>query len=292
MPIHSRRAAMAALPMGVSAGALRAGLAGRTSPPDPTTAAAQSELAWVTAFVEAGKLPPVAECLPKEPPVYKTANLPEGHGVFGRVTRHDIGAGQAGWNFRAGQSCGWGGIDRGLVECLTRTGRLFRVSADDLQPRQNPAKSRECFEGDKTATVRLSKGATGSDGHDPRRQSGRRHATASPRHRQAGAWVPVAQDHRHPPHPAQRDVRCDRLDHAGRPGHRAPEIVPRQTRLCSEASAHLSGVMLPDASPFSIVGSHPLDPLAGGLQPSGPLRLQLAGRRPARCHRPLLRRTA
>jgi hypothetical protein len=50
-------------------------------------------------------------------------------------------------------------------------------------------------------------------------------------------------------------------------------------------------VMLPDASPFSIVGSHPLDPLAGGLQPSGPLRLQLAGRRPARCHRPLMSRT-
>src|SRR5689334_9563678 len=39
---------------------------------------------WVTEqFVKAGKLPPVAERLPKEPLVYKTANEPDGTGVYG-----------------------------------------------------------------------------------------------------------------------------------------------------------------------------------------------------------------
>ena len=40
------------------------------------------EPAWVTEkFVKTGKLPPVAERLPKEPMVFKTGNMPDGPGV-------------------------------------------------------------------------------------------------------------------------------------------------------------------------------------------------------------------
>ena len=61
---------------------------------------AYSEPAWVTEkFVSTGKLPPVAERLPKEPLVYKTGNMPDGPGVYGDVMRHVIGGRPEGWNY-------------------------------------------------------------------------------------------------------------------------------------------------------------------------------------------------
>ena len=126
--------------------------------------ASYTEPAWVDAFVKAGTLPPVAERLPKEPLVYKTANEPDGTGVYGDVMRHVIGGRPEGWNFWAGQSYGWGGIDIGLVECLTRTGPLFQVNSADLQPMPNLAKAWEWSEDGKTLTVHLIEGAKWSDG--------------------------------------------------------------------------------------------------------------------------------
>jgi peptide/nickel transport system substrate-binding protein len=184
MTMHIRRAAVAALLLGVSAVALRAEVMAPTTPPDAPKFDAQgepvfvnradiydyralpaySEPAWVKAFVDAGKLPPVAERLPKDPLVYKTANEPDGTGVYGDVMRHVIGGRPEGWNFWAGQSYGWGGIDIGLVECLTRTGPLFEVNAADLQPLPNLAKSWEWSEDGKTLTVHLIEGAKWSDG--------------------------------------------------------------------------------------------------------------------------------
>lgn len=186
MTIHVQRAAMAALLLGVSAGAVMAEMAAPTAPPEAPKFEAQtepvyvnrsdifefkalpaySEPAWVTAFVDAGKLPPVAARLPKEPLVYKSANMPDGPGVYGDVMRHVIGGRPEGWNFWAGQSYGWGGIDIGLVECLTRTGPLFTVNSADLQPLPNLAKSWEWSEDGKTLTVHLIEGAKWSDG-DP-----------------------------------------------------------------------------------------------------------------------------
>jgi peptide/nickel transport system substrate-binding protein len=72
-----------------------------TTPPDPPTFEAQGtptfvgindiyeykalpeykEPDFVKAFVDAGKLPPVAERLPAEPMVFKAANMPDGVGV-------------------------------------------------------------------------------------------------------------------------------------------------------------------------------------------------------------------
>lgn len=179
-----RRTAFAVLATGVSAGALFAQEMG--PPPEPPTFDAQgepvfvnrsdiysfralpsySEPDWVTKFVEAGKLPPVAERLPAEPMVFETANMPDGAGAYGDVMRHVIGGRPEGWNFWAGQSYGWGGIDIGLVECLTRTGPLFMINGEDLQPMANLAKSWEWSDDGKALTVHLVEGAKWSDG-DP-----------------------------------------------------------------------------------------------------------------------------
>jgi peptide/nickel transport system substrate-binding protein len=122
---------------------------------------------WVTSkYVDAGALPPVAERLPKEPLVYKTANMPDGVGVYGDVMRHVIGGRPEGWNYIAGQSQGFGGIDIGLSECLTRTGPLFTVRAEELEPLPNLAKSWEWSEDGHELTMHLIEGAKWSDG-DP-----------------------------------------------------------------------------------------------------------------------------
>ena len=177
-------AAVAALLLGVSAGAVQAEMAAPTAPPEPPKFEAQtepvyvnrsdifefkalpaySEPAWVTAFVDAGKLPPVAERLPKEPLVYKTANMPDGLGVYGDVMRHVIGGRPEGWNYIGGQSQGWGGIDIGMSECLTRTGPLFQVRAEELEPLPNLAKSWEWSEDGHELTMHLIEGAKWSDG--------------------------------------------------------------------------------------------------------------------------------
>ncbi len=122
---------------------------------------------WVTSkYVEAGTLPPVAERLPKEPLVYKAANMPDGLGVYGDTMRHVIGGRPEGWNYIGGQSQGWGGIDIGMSECLTRTGPLFTIKADELEPMPNLARSWEWSEDGKELTMHLIEGAKWSDG-DP-----------------------------------------------------------------------------------------------------------------------------
>jgi peptide/nickel transport system substrate-binding protein len=184
MHVHTTRSALAALLLGVSTFAVQAEMAAPTAVPEAPKFDAQgepiyvnrsdvfeykalpaySEPAFVTEFVTAGKLPPVADRLPKEPLVYKTANMPDGNGVYGDVMRHVIGGRPEGWNFWGGQSYGWGGIDIGLVECLTRTGPLFTVNSADLQPMPNLAKAWEWSEDGMSLTVHLIEGAKWSDG--------------------------------------------------------------------------------------------------------------------------------
>ena len=181
-----RRAAYAALLLGVAPGALSAQIVEPTTPPEAPAFEAQgepvfvnrdevftyraldsyAEPAFMTAFVEAGLLPPVAERLPPEPLVFSAANMPDGIGVYGDVMRHVIGGRPEGWNFWVGQSYGWGGIDIGLVECLTRTGPLFMINPEDLEPMPNLARSWEWSEDGMVLTVNLIEGAKWSDG-DP-----------------------------------------------------------------------------------------------------------------------------
>ena len=176
----------ASLLLGVSLVATQAQMAEPTTPPDPPVFEAQGfptfvgiadiyeykalseykEPDFVKAFVDAGKLPPVAERLPKEPLVFKAANMPDGIGVYGDVMRHVIGGRPEGWNYIGGQSQGWGGIDIGMSECLTRSGPLFEVRAEELEPMPNLAKSWEWSEDGHELTMHLIEGAKWSDG-DP-----------------------------------------------------------------------------------------------------------------------------
>ncbi len=126
-----------------------------------------SEPDWVTEqFVKAGKLPAVKDRLPKEPLVYLSSNMPEGAGVYGDVMRHVIGGRPQGWNYAAGQVQGWGGIDIGMFECLTRTGPLFEIKADELEPMPNLAKGWDWSKDGHELTMHLIEGAKWSDG-DP-----------------------------------------------------------------------------------------------------------------------------
>lgn len=178
--------ALAAMLLGVSVSAVSAQLVEPTTPPDAPKFDAQGEpnfvkrsdifgyraLAsykepdFVKAFVDAGKLPAVADRLPSEPMVYDVSNMPDGAGVYGDVMRHVIGGRPEGWNFWGGQSQGWGGIDIGMTECLTRTGPLFTVESSDLAPMPNLAKGWEWSDDGRTLTVHLIEGAKWSDG-DP-----------------------------------------------------------------------------------------------------------------------------
>ena len=128
--------------------------------------ASYSEPAYVAAFVAAGLLPPVEERLPKEPLVYSAANMPDGVGTYGDVMRHVIGGRPEGWAYIAGNGQGWGGIDIGMYECLTRTGPLFMVNPEDLEPMPGLAKSWEWSDDGMQLTINLIEGAKWSDG-DP-----------------------------------------------------------------------------------------------------------------------------
>jgi len=96
--------------------------------------------------------------------VFKTGNMPDGVGVYGDTLRHVIGGRPEGWNYGAGQTQGWGGIDIGLSECLTRTAPLFQVEAKDTEPLPNLAKSWDWSPDGHKLTMHLIEGAKWSDG--------------------------------------------------------------------------------------------------------------------------------
>lgn len=176
---------LAALTIATSAIAISAYAAEPTVPPVPPVFPAEGKIkyverssilefkalpeyhepAWVTNnFVKTGKLPPVKDRLPKEPLVYKTGNMPDGIGVYGDTLRHVIGGRPEGWNYGAGQTQGWGGIDIALSECLTRTAPLFQVEAKDTEPLPNLAKGWEWSPDGHKLTMHLIEGAKWSDG--------------------------------------------------------------------------------------------------------------------------------
>ncbi|RAZ92766.1 ABC transporter substrate-binding protein [Mesorhizobium hawassense] len=181
-----RRIGIAAgLMLGVSVHALNAFASEPTVPPEPATFPAEGKIKfvardsilefkalpdyhepdWVTEkFVKTGKLPPVKDRLPKEPLVFKTGNMPDGVGVYGDTMRHVIGGRPEGWNYGAGQTQGWGGIDIGLSECLTRTAPLFQVEAKDTEPLPNLARSWDWSSDGHKLTMHLIEGAKWSDG--------------------------------------------------------------------------------------------------------------------------------
>jgi peptide/nickel transport system substrate-binding protein len=120
---------------------------------------------WVTALVEAGELPPVEERLPKEPQVVLTSGMPNGIGVYGDTWRDFSACPTAGWNYGAGVTSGWFGIEAmsSNEQALVQTGPLYRAD-QDVEPFPQLAKSWEWSEDGKELTMHLIEGAKWSDG--------------------------------------------------------------------------------------------------------------------------------
>lgn len=127
---------------------------------------AYSEPDWVSALVGEGKLPPVADRLPEKPIVMDMSATPDGTGRYGGVLRHVTGGRPNGWNWVAGQTQGWGGVNMTHQECLTNTAVLWRLEEDQTDPMPNLATSWEWSEDGTQLTMNLLEGAHWSDG-DP-----------------------------------------------------------------------------------------------------------------------------
>jgi len=120
------------------------------------------EPAWVTELVKKGLLPPVEERLPKEPFVYKAGFMSDGLGEYGGVWRGVWAAPTEGWNWAAGVSQGWFGIEAIVQEEPVMTGPMFLTK--DVSPLPQLAKSWEWSEDGYQLTMHLVEGAKWSDG--------------------------------------------------------------------------------------------------------------------------------
>ena len=120
---------------------------------------------WVTELVNQGKLPPVEERLPKEPQVLLKTGMPNGIGVYGDTWRDFSACPTAGWNYQAGVTSGWFGIEAmsSNDQALVQTGPLYRAD-QDVEPFPALAKSWEWSEDGKELTMHLIEGAKWSDG--------------------------------------------------------------------------------------------------------------------------------
>ena len=130
------------------------------------TLPAYHEPEWVTEFVKAGKLPPVEERLPKEPLIVDTSMTTDGPGVYGGTLRHVIGGRPQGWNWIAGRNQGYGGTEHSTMMCLVRTGPMWMLTPEKVEPLPQLAKSWEWSDDGKQLTMHLVEGAKWSDG-DP-----------------------------------------------------------------------------------------------------------------------------
>ncbi|MBE2239793.1 MAG: ABC transporter substrate-binding protein [Caldilineaceae bacterium] len=117
---------------------------------------------WVTKLVEEGKLPPVAERLPKEPGVYKEGFYSDGVGEYGGIWRDVWAVPTAGWNYNAGVVQGWFGLEAIVQEEPLNTGAMFL--SEGVTPIPFLAKSYEWSEDGLSLTMNLIEGAKWSDG--------------------------------------------------------------------------------------------------------------------------------
>lgn len=120
------------------------------------------EPAWVTDLVKAGKLPPVEERLPAEPFVWKDTFMSDGVGIYGGVFRGVWAANTEGWNWVAGASQGWFGIEAIVQEEPVQTGAMFLTK--NVEPLPQLAKSWEWSKDGLQLTMKLIEGAKWSDG--------------------------------------------------------------------------------------------------------------------------------
>ncbi len=119
---------------------------------------------WVTEFVKAGKLPPVAQRLPAEPIVEDMHQTANGDGIYGGILRHVSGGRPQGWNWSAGQTQGTATLDEMQQECLVTTGPMWQLTQDRIEPLPDLATSWEWSSDGHQLTMHLLKGAKWSDG--------------------------------------------------------------------------------------------------------------------------------
>lgn len=117
---------------------------------------------WITKLVEAGKLPPIEERLPKEPWVFADGFASDAPGEYGGIWRGVWAANTEGWNFVAGVSQGWFGIEAAIQEEPFATGPMFL--SEGVVPIPQLVKSYEWSDEGKTLTLHLLEGVKWSDG--------------------------------------------------------------------------------------------------------------------------------
>ena len=90
----------------------------------------------------------------------------DGPGVYGGTLRHVIGGRPQGWNWIAGQHQGYGGTEHSTMMCLVRTGPMWMLTPEKVEPLPQLAKSWDWSDDGKQLTMHLVEGAKWSDG-DP-----------------------------------------------------------------------------------------------------------------------------
>jgi len=121
-----------------------------------------NEAPEVKKLVEEGKLPPIEDRLPKEPLVWSKAMMVDGTGLYGGVWRDTFAVPTEGWNWAAGQTQGWFGINQIIQETLVTTGPMWMMKKPDPLP--HLATSWEWSEDGKSLTMHLMEGVKWSDG--------------------------------------------------------------------------------------------------------------------------------
>src|SRR5215213_11314367 len=122
-----------------------------------------SEPDYIAAAVKAGTLPPIEQRLPETPQVIPNSFFSDGPGEYGGVLRDVWAAPTEGWNWAAGVSQGWFGIEAIVQEPLVMTGPIW-LRGDKLEPVPNLVMSWEWSSDGKSLTMPLVKGIKWSDG--------------------------------------------------------------------------------------------------------------------------------
>ena len=124
---------------------------------------AYEQPAWMDRMVADGALPPVEARLPDEPQVFLASGMSDGLGEYGGVWRDYSGATTEGWNWGAGQTQGWYGINYIVQESLVKSGPMY-LRGDKLEPFPNLARDWVWSADGKQLTMHLIRGAKWSDG--------------------------------------------------------------------------------------------------------------------------------
>ena len=114
-------------------------------------------------LVEAGLLPPVEERLPNEPRIIKRGQMVDGTGDYGGVWRDTFAVPTESWNWGAGQTQGWFGVNEMVQAWLVDLFPMWMM--EEPEPAPMLAKSWEWSDDGTQLTMSLIEGARWSDGH-------------------------------------------------------------------------------------------------------------------------------